>query len=482
MRPLVPFLKSLFGRAGDTTTADGRSAERLRRVTLTALAAGGGKVVAVLTLMVTVSLTLGYLGEERYGLWMVLASIITMFGVADFGLGYGVLNKVAAATGTGDNDQAAETVSNGWFLLLGIAALLGVAFLVSYGAVDWASLYRATSAQAAAEAAPATAVLVVCFLLGLPLTLVQRLREAYQEGYVNALWTAGGALVSLGALVAAVWAGASLPWLVATVAVTPLLSALGNGIALVIRRPWLRPRWAVVRSGPCRAVLTLGLLFLALQVEAAVTFGSDGFIAARVLGPAAAAQLSVPARLFSFPVMLLTIVVTPLWPAYGEAVTRGEVAWVRAALRRSVILTLVVVGVAAVALVVTARPLITVWVGYDMRSSWSLIAALGVYTIFFALSNALATFLNATNALKFQVICGLLVAVCAVPLKIVLARRYGVSGIVWGTVLPFVLLDVLPACLYVPYWLRRCAAEAAAAGPSAPAASPAATPGRGPPR
>ena len=47
------------------------------------------KAIALLTGLVSVPLTFRYLGAERYGIWMVLVSIIAAMGFADLGIGNG---------------------------------------------------------------------------------------------------------------------------------------------------------------------------------------------------------------------------------------------------------------------------------------------------------------------------------------------------------------------------------------------------------
>ena len=52
------------------------------------------RIVQIGTLLVTVRLTLKYLGNERFGLWMTISSVLAMAAFADFGVGIGVLNTM----------------------------------------------------------------------------------------------------------------------------------------------------------------------------------------------------------------------------------------------------------------------------------------------------------------------------------------------------------------------------------------------------
>ena len=102
----------------DTSTDDGRSKERYRRVVLTAGSSFVSKGVTILTGLISVPLTVHYLGAERYGLWMTISSTIAFLTFADLGLGNGLLNAVSKANGLDDQADATTAVSSAFFMLL----------------------------------------------------------------------------------------------------------------------------------------------------------------------------------------------------------------------------------------------------------------------------------------------------------------------------------------------------------------------------
>src|SRR5690349_12437842 len=60
----------------DASTPTGRSRERFRRIGLTTASSIAARGISFATSLITVPLTLHYLGTERYGLWATLSSII----------------------------------------------------------------------------------------------------------------------------------------------------------------------------------------------------------------------------------------------------------------------------------------------------------------------------------------------------------------------------------------------------------------------
>ena len=108
----------LRAKPSDLSTEAGRARERHRRIAMTTLTSGIVKVITIATSIISVPLTIGYLGQERYGLWMTVTSAASLLAFADLGMGNGLLNAVSRANGANDRQDAKTNVSSAFFLLL----------------------------------------------------------------------------------------------------------------------------------------------------------------------------------------------------------------------------------------------------------------------------------------------------------------------------------------------------------------------------
>ena len=104
---------------------------------LTAISMAGAKVITIVTMLISVPLTLHYLGSERYGMWMTITSIIAMMGFADLGLGLGLINAISETHGQDDRLAAERYVSSGFFMLSAMALLIMVGFAIAYPLIPW---------------------------------------------------------------------------------------------------------------------------------------------------------------------------------------------------------------------------------------------------------------------------------------------------------------------------------------------------------
>lgn len=444
------------GHAGrqEAEAGKARSADRYRRAGLTAAASAASRLVVIVVSLVSVPLMLSYVGIERFGLWAAVGSVVGMLVFADFGLGNGLVTAIGEVQGT-DDATAHRYVSSGFALLGGLAAILGLCFALIYAVVPWAAFFNVSTPAAVQEAGPTMAVFFACFLASLPLGVASRVQLGYQEGYFGAIWTGAGSLLSLVALTLVIRAGGSLPLLVLALSGGPVIGLLGNTLfEFRARRAWLAPNFALADRGAAERLLRLGFLFFVLQLAVAVAYLSDVLVAARMVGPSAAADYTIAYRLFMIVPALLNLGLTPLWPAYAEAIARGDMPWVRHTLRRSTVIAgagaVIVVG----PLLVAARWVLSVWVGPAVTPPDGLLVGMAVWAVLSSTFNSIAMLFNGAAVMRFQVVVASVMAVASVGASVLLASRFGVSGVIWGTVLAYLLFAAIPIVVYLPRLLR----------------------------
>lgn len=447
----------LHARPQDDESPEERALERRRRVVLSALASATAKVLSVVTLLITVPLTLNYLGAERYGMWMIISSLIAMLSFADLGMGNGLLNSVAQAHGRSDLVAIRRFISSGFTILTAVASLVLVSFAVVYPWLTWAKVFNATSALAQSEAGPALATFVFFFALNIPLGVVGRVQAGLQQAFRASLWQCVGSLLGLASMLVVIYSEAGLPWLVASAFGAQAIAAVCNTVQYFGRsRTDLRPRMADVSRGAVKHIANTGMLFLVLQIVSAVAYSSDNLVIAQRLGASSVTEYAIPEKLFSLIAMAIAIMLAPLWPAYGEALARGDLQWVRNAFRRSLLVALGLASAMSLALVFAAPRLISLWVGQTVEPPLLLLVGLGLWKIVEAGGIALAMLLNGAHVVRVQMIVAVLTGACALILKVVLVDYVGVAGTVWASVIAFSLISLIPLCVWaVPKALRE---------------------------
>jgi O-antigen/teichoic acid export membrane protein len=412
-------------------------------------------MVAVVVALVSVPLVIGAIGTDGFGLWATVAATGALLAFADLGLGNGLINLTSSAHGHNEHDVAHRAVSSAWLLLWIVAAALVLGFALIYPLISWGDVFN-VDGTLAADAGPAMAVFVVVFALGLPLAVAQKVQLGYQEGFAGMGWIAAGNVLGLIGLVVAVAAGADLPVLVLAYAGGPVVAAGLNSMLLFgRRRPWLRPSLRLADRPTAYRLMRIGALFFLLQVAVAIAYQSDVIVAAIYIGPAAAAQYSVGSRLFLLAPALVSMLLVPLWPAYSEAFARGDHAWIKRTLWRSTAGAFVVTTLVSVGLVVFAAPMVSVWLGDAVYLPPELLVGFALWAIVYATFNAIAMLLNAMGDIAFQASVGVVMAIVSIALSIELGSRFGVAGVIWGTLVAYLVVAAAPILWHMPRVLRR---------------------------
>jgi len=418
---------------------------------LTAAAAALAKALSIGSALISIPMTLSYLGAERFGMWMTISSFIAVLAFADFGIANGVLNTVAAAHGRDDRAQIQRAISSGFLLLLGIAAALGLCFLVIYPHVAWSSVFNVRDQVAQAEAGAAIGVFVTCFLLNIPLAAIQRAQMGMQQGFTTSLWNCLGSIAGLVSLLFFLSNEVGLPWLILALMGGPLLASLGNVVHFAwFANPDLRPRIAAFDTGAARRILATGVVFFVLQIVVALAYSSDSLVIAQRLGAAEVTAYALPEKLFTLISTLVAIALAPFWPAYGEALSRGDTQWVRRTLRRTLLLGICLASVASLLLVMLAPWIISLWIRQQIEVSFLVLLACGVWKVIEAGGVAAAMLLNGANLIALQLWCAIPTAILSFSLKWYLVPAIGVSGAVWASIIAYLLCTAIPIKIFLP--------------------------------
>lgn len=436
--------------AFETATEEGRSQERHRHIAWTTVTAGAAKAAALAAMLISVPLTIAYLGPERFGLWMAISAVIAMLGFADFGLGNGIMNAVSHASGRNDKRAIHESVSNGFIMLAAIGGLILLIFLAVYPYVPWPSVFNVTSRTAALESGPVVLVLLICFIATLPLGATQKIQLGLQQGYWGNLWETAGSVLGLLGIVVAIQLQAGLQWIALSMAGMPLVfRALNTLVFFGYQERALRPRVSHLDFDVIRRLVRTGFLFFVLQLAVIVGFQSDNIIIARILGVEAVAGYDVALKLSTLPAMFIGLVVVAQWPAYGEALTRGDSDWIRRTFIRTIRLSLLFAVPFALVLFAWGDKVIRAWAGPEVVPTTALLAGMSIWSVMMVLGSVIGALLNGLHVVRFQAINSLLMATANILLSIYLVRRIGVVGAIFGTISAYTIFTLLPCWYYI---------------------------------
>lgn len=426
----------------DTATAQGREAERYRRAMWSALANVVSKGLAMVVMVLSVGLTVPYLGAERFGVWITVASFAGLLTILDLGVGNALTNHIAVRAGENDLSSLRKAISGGLGCLFLIGSAAAALLWLLARVLPWERLMTLSAPALVSEARQAAMLFALLFGLSLFTNGIHRVFAGLQCAFESHLASAIGSVFA----VAGVWYFANQHADIPTLLAVTLGCQSGSALLLL---GVLAKRGQLGVSGLADAVrcegpplLQTGGLFFVLQIGTMVGWGSDGLIISSTLGAAQVAIYGVTQRLFQFVAQPLAVINAPLWAAYADAHVRGDKAFVRRALKRSMLAT-VSLAIIGVALLVTASEWLLVrWTDSKVAVPLVFVLIFAVWTVLEALGNAFAMFLNGSFVVRQQVIVVVVFTVLVLPLKILGANALGVVAIPLVSVVVYLIVTL----------------------------------------
>jgi O-antigen/teichoic acid export membrane protein len=297
-------------------------------------------------------------------------------------------------------------------------------------------------------------IAVVSLAVNIPVSLANGIWSALQKSYTASGWEAVQTLLSVSGLYLLSRLTGDVRLYVAITFGGLLLANFGSLIHLFLSRPELRPRGPLPTPGLFADLLRRGMPYMLLALSFALAVSSDNIVALSLLGSEPAARMAVAQRVSMTAIGLLWVGSLPLWPAFTDAVACGDHIWVRAYLLRGMVLLTACAAAGSAILLIFGRPVLDLWLHGGLTLGQDVLWAMTAWIVLWALGHVLHLFLNALGVVWFQVAVALVSSGLAFALKLALAPRLGIAGILLATAISCGL-TFLPAYLWwVWRWLR----------------------------
>ncbi|MGX7671276.1 lipopolysaccharide biosynthesis protein [Plantactinospora sp. DSM 117369] len=350
-----------------------------RRLTRNSASLIAARIVMAVAGLASLPVLYDQLGAARFGVWALLGGLVAIVALVDLGLGSALVRQVAGAL--------SDTLHRSARLALGVGLVWGlVLWLVASAGtlVGWPWLARLLQLNELADEARQAALTLLLGLLCDGVALPWRAVLEGTQRYTALAWAGGGTAV-LGAALAVlvVRLGGGLLALAVSAAAT---SALRAALVIAAARRWrprLRPTLRGARSDELRQLLRYGLRVQVTGAAGAANLELDRFVLSGTAGPTVAGGFELGSRLLNMLRLPPAIVLLTIFPmAVTRAATEGP-AWLdRFHLTATKWLT-AFAAVSSALLVVSADPLVRLWLG---RPVWWATVSIAVLAPSYALN------------------------------------------------------------------------------------------------
>ncbi len=391
-----------------------------------------GTSIAVSFLLVP--LTIHYVNQERYGIWLTLSSIVSWVGFFDIGLGNGLRNKFAEAKAKGDIRLARIYISTTYAILTIIVAAVWLAFVIANPFIDWTKILN-TSYELRNELQNLVFIVITFFCLRFIFLLITTVLIADQKTARSSFYNLLGNILALAFIfiltkttqgnlnnLAIVLGG--LPVLVLVVATVYYFNGYYKEY---------KPRLASVDFSHARELMSLGVKFFVLQIAALIIYQTNNIIIAQLFGPSEVTVYNIAYKYFFSVSMVFGIIITPFWSAFTEANAKNDIIWIRNTIKKLVMIW-GLICLLIIAMLTFSKPFYHLWVGDGIQIPFSLSLTMAIYLIVNTWCSIFVYYLNGVGKLKLQLYSGIITAIINIPLSIFLGRLYGIAGVVGASI------------------------------------------------
>lgn len=423
--------------------------DRNRRLVFSIFTSVLAKFIAIGSTLITMPLTLNYLGTEMFGVWMVISGVIGFLVFSDLGIGMGLQNALSKCIGQRDEKSPKFFIADAYIILTLVASLISVLICVFFSVFPIYSLFNLKDEESILNSVLAMKYSLLAFTLGMPISLIQRVLNGLQKTYKTNLIMLTGSFLSLFAIFLSVYLDLGIIVLSVLFIVAPIMSQLVYSIFFYFNEKELMPRISNFRIRYLKQITAAGIWTVLVQIIYSAKMNLPTILIASTLGLIAVAEFSIVQKLTALVATMITMALQPLWVVYGEAYHSGDKSWIEFTLRKSLSLVFLLTSLAAIIFQFFGQDLIEIWIGDSIQSNKVFIGIFSLWMIASTLNVALTMLMNGTNNFRTQAKLSFIFVVFGLFLIYYFAPIYGIKAVV------FIMFAIMEMCL-LPFYIIEC--------------------------
>lgn len=388
------------------------------------------KGISIIISLMLVPMTLGYVSSELYGIWLTLSSIMMWLNFFDIGFTLGLKNKLAEAIALGDWNRGKALVSTTYFMmiLIFIPLCILLEFIIPY--INWPSFLN-VNAIYNDEIIKTLYVLVACFCLQMIVNVLTAVIAAYQKVALSSAFPVMGNFMSL----IAIWiltklCPPSLMALAFAISAMPIfVLLLASAILFHKRFKAVSPNFKSIDKTYIKDLFNLGAKFFLIQIQVVILYQCTNILISNVSGPNEVTAYNIAYKYLGVAMMIYTIILSPLWPAFTDAYTKKDFTWMKNIYGKMV--KLYFASAVALILMVVISPIIYhLWIGEKANIPLLMTCCVAIYMLIHSWDTLQVQLINGIGAIKLQTYVTTIGLILHIPLSLFIGQYIGAIGVV----------------------------------------------------
>lgn len=371
------------------------SDKRLKNASLTTIMNMLNQAVTILTSLISIPIILNYVGTEQFALWMVLTTALSFISFSDFGIGIGVQDAISRHFAKGQNEEIKKIFSTSLSILIVISLLFIFLFFILFYFIESSKIYYSV---------------VLIFTLGIVAGLITRIFSAIQKGFIIAFVQLISRCIAFSLLFVFVYHKVDFSIIVFLIGGTSYLFVILFGLPFLFffNRNIFSFSFKSIDIYHFKGVLNIGILGLFASISMYLINNTLPFLLSIKYSAHVISNFAIAYKIISLPVMVVSFVFIPLWPAITEAYMKKDYIWINNIIKKMFKIFLFLSFISFISLYLTMQKLVEYWLSNESIYIDNTMLLLMLFFMLVSFWNSyLTTILNGFSQYKSQAIVGL---------------------------------------------------------------------------
>lgn len=405
------------------------------------------KFISMILVFLTTSLIFKYLGNNNYGIWVIIYSIISWVYFLDFGFSNVIKTKLP--TLLQDRQHEVNVLISTIYIGIGaISLLILLLFAVLNLLISLSDFLNID-----ADFVNFNAILFLNLLFSVLILIIGN----YKALFVGVVKTH---IVEFSLMIIQLFvfcfifllhkfhlfAGCSKILLVSFVfGSVNLLIGSAFTIYFFYKNKEIKVSFKYFDLSVLKINASLGLKYFIIQACMIVIYSTDYVLITKYFGTKDIANYDIVLKIFQAPMLLVVVALSPFWSIFSKTFAERKYVWIKKTLTIYNFSFLLFIGGIAF-LVLIIHEVIYLWINVRFEISATLLLTISTYTSMRTFTTMYNYFLNGINKINLSLGLTIFGAVINIPVCILLIKAgLGVSGIVIGT-----CISILPTTIALP--------------------------------
>ncbi|MCW3786248.1 MATE family efflux transporter [Plebeiibacterium sediminum] len=401
------------------------------------VASFGIKGLSIINGFLLVTVTLNYLDQTRYGIWLTISSLFVWISFMDVGLGKGLRNKLTEAISNKDFILARKYISTSYAILGIIIGLMWGVYILVHPFLDWYAILN-TEEEIVDNLSSITLIVFSSFFIQFFLQLFTNVLYAFQRSAIAISYgPVSNFIVLIIIYILSRFGSGTLLNLALVQSFVPLLILLISSIYF-FRNDYksISPQLNYIEFKYIKEILSLGINFFLISIGRIIRYQSANILISQLFGPAQVTPYSIAFKYFGVLNMVFSVMLTPMWSAFTEAYALNDISWIKSSIRK-LNKWIFYVSFFGLFLLIISNYIYKIWVGDSIRITIGLSSLMLVYNITLSYGGIYSSLANGIGKVKLQMILSIIGSIIYIPMVLFFVKylHWGIESIILCTIL-----------------------------------------------